>query len=691
MSASLQPPNGSDLERTESFQFPAAHIGHLTEGQQGALTKFKDLSSSKGYYIPASGKTPASHDDETLLRYLRARKFNPQEAFAQFKETEDWRKENELDKLYETIDIEEYEQTRRLYPQWTGRRDKRGIPVYVYEVAGLNSKAIEAYSSSTSAAGMKTKSKVPVKMLRLFALYENLCRFVMPLCSAIPDRPHTETPISQSNNIVDISKVGLKQFWNLKAHMQDASQLATAHYPETLDRIFIIGAPSFFPTVWGWIKRWFDPITVNKIFILSNADMKQTLEQYIDPDNIPKKYGGKLDFKFGDLPVLEPSIENYLRWKAPQSGKEGHKTIPTGPIKWQYDNAGDLVAVAVGTEKGVPRNKVIASLHPEEGVSTLALNPGRNERAALQRTTTGQATHPPTPPESVTDRSPSDDFDAGAASTPQTGSTAPSTVASGAYAADSATTKTQDDAQGTTSPASAPAPASASSNTAPNAAVSAAAGSSVAAGSPGSYRPSGTSIPSHPSNPANTQQSAPDRPQAPGVSNVRAGTSSSRYEQQDHTHASGTMSDTTPYQRTDARGEKQAVIEPGTIGQAPKDHPTSFDTPEPSQAPSQPSYLDQAKSLAGGALETAKAVPGMAMNAVGYGDGGAAQREEEERKEREQREEEEKQQDPRVEEMDPRNVEEFLRGKTGSRAESEGVGQVSNTKEAQKQREQQQQ
>ena len=76
-------------------------------------------------------------------------------------------------------------------------------------------------------------------MLRLFALYENLTRFVMPLCTAAPGRPHDETPVDQSNNIVDISRVGLKQFWNLKSHMQDASQLATAHYPETLDRIFV--------------------------------------------------------------------------------------------------------------------------------------------------------------------------------------------------------------------------------------------------------------------------------------------------------------------------------------------------------------------------------------------------------------------------------------------------------------------
>ena len=94
-----------------------------------------------------------------------------------------------------------------------------------------------AYSSSTSKA--KVKGPSPTRMLRLFALYENLTRFVMPLCSAVPGRPNPETPVDQSNNIVDISKVGLKQFWNLRSHMQDASTLATAHYPETLDRIFV--------------------------------------------------------------------------------------------------------------------------------------------------------------------------------------------------------------------------------------------------------------------------------------------------------------------------------------------------------------------------------------------------------------------------------------------------------------------
>jgi len=109
-----------------------------------------------------------------------------------------------------------------------------------------------AYSSSTSKSKLKGPS--PSRMLRLFALYENLTRFVMPLCSAVPGRPNQETPVDQSNNIVDISHVGLKQFWNLRSHMQDASTLATAHYPETLDRIFV-SAPC---SLWLYLLRYID-------------------------------------------------------------------------------------------------------------------------------------------------------------------------------------------------------------------------------------------------------------------------------------------------------------------------------------------------------------------------------------------------------------------------------------------------
>lgn len=98
-----------------------------------------------------------------------------------------------------------------------------------------------AYEKSAAKTSTKAKNdgKTPAKLLRLFALYENLTRFALPLATVLADRDNPTTPITQSNNIVDVSGVGFKQFWNLRQHMQDASTLATAHYPETLDRIFV--------------------------------------------------------------------------------------------------------------------------------------------------------------------------------------------------------------------------------------------------------------------------------------------------------------------------------------------------------------------------------------------------------------------------------------------------------------------
>lgn len=107
--------SAAPLTRTDSFQYPNAHYNHLSEAQSQKLQEFKQLAQQHGYFHPKSSDRPrASHDDETLLRYLRARKFVPADAFKQFKDTEDWRRDNEIDKLYDTIDVDEYDETRRL-------------------------------------------------------------------------------------------------------------------------------------------------------------------------------------------------------------------------------------------------------------------------------------------------------------------------------------------------------------------------------------------------------------------------------------------------------------------------------------------------------------------------------------------------------------------------------------------------
>ncbi|KAI9701968.1 MAG: hypothetical protein M1836_001312 [Candelina mexicana] len=351
------------------------HVGHLTEPQQRAFSDFKRIIAEQRLYIPPNEGTggKASHDDATLLRFLRARKFNIPGALAQFKDTEQWRQINQIDSLYEHFDVTSYEEAVRVYPQWTGRRDKRGIPLYVYVISKLDNKSMAAYNKGATTKS-QAKGATPPKLLRLFALYENMLQFVLPLCTYLPDRPNPETPISSTCNIVDISGVGLKQFWNLKSHMQDASTLATAHYPETLDRIFVIGAPSFFPTVWSWIKKWFDPVTTSKIHILGGGDVRNTLLNFVDPADLPKKYGGELDWEFGMTPILDPNA----RQAVGELEKGSHHWVE-GPVIWQFAQGQEPKAVAVGSVAGKDRREVVAVMHTEEigsnGVSSNGIAP----------------------------------------------------------------------------------------------------------------------------------------------------------------------------------------------------------------------------------------------------------------------------------------------------------------------------
>ncbi|KAK4612927.1 SEC14 cytosolic factor [Fulvia fulva] len=634
--SSARQQEGGKLSRVESYQWPSGHAGHLSEGHQDQLAKFKQLCEQKGYYHPghSSKNVPPSHDDETLLRYLRARKFIPKDAFGQFKDTEDWRQENQLDTLYDTMDVHEYEQTRRLYPQWTGRRDKRGIPFYVFEVANLDAKVVNAYANDSdrkkkggqnaSDSTVDVKSKVPRKMLRLFALYENLCRFVLPLCSAVPDRPNSETPVSQSSNVVDLNRVGLAQFWKLRAHLQDSSALATAHYPETLDRIFVVGAPGFFSTIWDWAKNWFDPITVAKISILNKSNTLSTLEKFVDRANIPKKYGGDLDWSFGDLPNLDdPALEAALKWKQDVKNEKGHKTFPAGPMKWEYTDEGDLVAVAIGSENGAPRKQELAQLHPSAGVARLALSPGRNPHSDLFKAASGQK--PLTAvqsqgqhPEAKADQA----VPAAAVSIP---------------AAKAATVKHTTNGSIDKMTSNRPTDADLNIGKSPDSAVEP---SSIAGTYTVPYRDHENQV-SHP------------------PVDARQGTSSTRFEQQSGTHAEGQLAHSTPHKREDGLQGEHAVMEPRTVGQAPKE------TPLVREEEPQPTIVEQAQEYAGQAVEAAKQVPATVLSAVGMG----------EKAEEVKPAEPEKKDDERVDALTQEQLEEFMREQSKSSIAERAVKQ----------------
>jgi len=145
-----------------------------------------------------------------------------------------------------------------------------------------------------------------------------MTRFTFPLCSHLPHAT-SPTPISSTTSIIDLGDASLSSLWQLRHHLQEASSLSTANYPETLHHVVIVNSPSFFPIIWRWIKGWFDEGTRRKIYVLGR-DPGSTLLELVDARNLPAPYGGELEWKYGDEPNPDDETKELL------------SQIPKGPV-----------------------------------------------------------------------------------------------------------------------------------------------------------------------------------------------------------------------------------------------------------------------------------------------------------------------------------------------------------------------
>ena len=63
------------------------------------------------------------------------------------------------------------------------------------------------------------------------------------------------------------------------------------HYPEILGQAFVLNANFVFTGIWAIIKYFLNENTQKKVQILG-SDYEKNLLEVIDPDQLPKMYGG---------------------------------------------------------------------------------------------------------------------------------------------------------------------------------------------------------------------------------------------------------------------------------------------------------------------------------------------------------------------------------------------------------------
>jgi len=246
----------------------AGRVGHLSIPQHHTLEKFKNELEAEGWFVPER------HDDATLLRFLRARKFDLEKSKLMIIEQEKWRKEFGTDELGKSFDFPEKEKVDKYYPQYYHKTDKDGRPVYIERLGQLDIDALYAIT---------TQDRL---LRRLVSEYEKFLTERLPATSAVVGHP-----VETSCTILDLKNVSIRQFYKVKDYVSQASKIGQNYYPECMGKFYIINAPFMFSTVWGFISPWLDEVTVQKISILGSDYKKQLLLQ-IPEENLPADLGG---------------------------------------------------------------------------------------------------------------------------------------------------------------------------------------------------------------------------------------------------------------------------------------------------------------------------------------------------------------------------------------------------------------
>ncbi|XP_058795807.1 SEC14-like protein 2 isoform X2 [Phymastichus coffea] len=240
----------------------------LADDQRFALMKFRrnvqDVMKS-------------SHDDQFLLRWLRARKWDLVAAEKMLRDSMEWRKRWDVDKL------NEWEVPKLLIdylPHGLSGFDKDGAPVIIMPFAGLDLYGIlHAFS----------KREVIKATIKLLENYLDICQ---EQC-----KKHG-LAASQCTVIFDMENFNLRQYmWRPAGELAlTLIQMYESNYPEILKVCYIINAPKVFAFAFSIAKKFLNEYTISKIQIYKAdpSKWKSVILQMIADDQLPVHYGGTL-------------------------------------------------------------------------------------------------------------------------------------------------------------------------------------------------------------------------------------------------------------------------------------------------------------------------------------------------------------------------------------------------------------
>ncbi|RAK99830.1 SEC14 family lipid-binding protein [Aspergillus ibericus CBS 121593] len=307
----------------DDYDFPTTapeaqpgHPGHTTPEQDAKVQQLRSELEQLGY--------TERLDTLTLLRFLRARKFDVAAAKTMFVECEKWRKDFGTDELARTFEYNEKAQVFQYYPQYYHKTDKDGRPVYIEKLGKIDLNAM--YKITTGERMLQN----------LVTEYEKLADPRLPACSRKAGKL-----LETCCTIMDLKGVGITSVPSVYGYVKQASVISQNYYPERLGKLYLINAPWGFSSVFSVVKGFLDPVTVNKIHVLGSNYKKELLAQ-VPAENLPTEFGGSCSCAGGcelsDMgPWQEAEWAKDPKWAAPKEVTKTEEAAVEKEIEAQAD------------------------------------------------------------------------------------------------------------------------------------------------------------------------------------------------------------------------------------------------------------------------------------------------------------------------------------------------------------------
>ncbi|KAJ9169767.1 hypothetical protein P3X46_017921 [Hevea brasiliensis] len=257
-------------KRVADCRYAAISINDVRDAnEEAAVNAFRQA-------LIAKDLLPPRYDDyHTLLRFLKARKFDLDKTLLMWSEMLTWRKEQGIDSILQDFIYDEYEEVQRYYPHGYHGVDKEGRPVYIERLGKIEP------SKLMSVTTVDRFLKYHVQG------FEKTFAEKFPACSIAAKR-HIDSTIT----ILDVHGLNWMSFGKV-AHdlVMRMQKIDGDNYPETLHHMFIVNAGSGFKLLWNTAKGFLDPRTTAKINVLGNKFQNKLLE-VIDSSQLPEFLGG---------------------------------------------------------------------------------------------------------------------------------------------------------------------------------------------------------------------------------------------------------------------------------------------------------------------------------------------------------------------------------------------------------------